>query len=1366
MLFLSLVTSLLMSSVDSRAQQLAFPGADGYGKHVTGGRGGEVCYVTRLDDCSDSNLVPGTFRWAVRHNNGGRPRTILFNVSGTIYLTSVLKMAYPDVSILGQTAPGGGICLAGYNFYICRNNVIIRYIRFRAGDIPNSSMTGLGMENADNVIIDHCSMTWSMEECLTAYDTDYTTIQWCIIGEGLYDSKNAKGARAYAMQWGGEHSTMHHTLITNSHSRSPRFNGVRSPSNMKGEHDYQVDSEFANNVVYNWSSYGSPYGGEYDKAKVEVPAWTKSDPGYNRVYLINNYYRPGPSTQKGTQNARYWISPSTPSGEWYLSGNKFETSSKWAPATTVWSDAELQKVNSDNLYGTTTPNSSRGINLTGTTADTYILKTMPYALSGLEYETADAAYQKVVTQAGASLPRYDEVDRRLLDEAAGKKDPQFVGAALPTDLGIIDSPDNITLQSHDTYLADGTVYTNYPFLGMLPADKYAIDTDGDGMPDSYETAKGLNPADAADGAAVTANGYTNLEVYLNAVADGTINKADYETSPYPVTPGLPTTITISYTDNVQTATTVSMGAAVTMPTATTTGSKVSGWIGQSGYYEAGKTYSFIADITLTAVISLSFADTDEVFTNIGGTVTMPTMTKDGYTFDGWSDGSQTYEGGKSYQFTESVVLTPVFTKVSGPSGSGTGTVTWPCEGAFDAKATQEPTGIFAQATITLGSKLTAVSKTDKLSPKTYFAGVQPAEEISSPDADNMIEILLQPVSGIKFKPTNISFYGMRFGTGGGLTDISTVVSGTEKTHATGIKFVRDAESGVNNKAEKYSTDITGLTLSDEPLRIRLYVYALGNTKQVGFNNVVVTGEWEGTVQETEKFSFTAKAYPEAAGTVTQTPDGDSFEADTEVTLTATPNSGYLFVNWTDSKGTVLGTSTTLNVTVTANTSITANFKSEADYASIFENCAPYDAAVDDINGLKLALKAAADRTDKSVRYRIFIYNGIYDFGATAKTAVVENTSLIGESMDGVVIKNNPGAVSSNYQELTPVLFIDQNQNNVYMQDLTIRQARDWDEKTSQGQAIALRQRGKRAIYKNVAMQGVQDTYYLNKADASAYFEDCAIAGEVDFIYGDGTMFFQNCRLQPVSAGACITASNAQAGYQGIVFNGCTIERHSEAKDAVAGYALGRPWGDSPAVTYINTTMKVSPAAAGWRSMTLGLVVRFHEYGSKDESGNLIDLSSRSISACSPAEGSDNPVITADEAAKYTVENVFANIASGWNPAANAAQLTPTTPSINGSSLTWQPVNGALGYAVVKNGKVVALTTLTSYTIDDASAAYAVRVANEMGGLGGASAATSTGIENVIADDVADTRMFNIAGQEVNKTAKGVIIINGKKYIRR
>lgn len=620
-----------MISMADDVKQLAFPGADGFAKYVTGGRGGEVCYVTRLDDCSDSNLVPGTLRWALRHENGGKPRTILFNVSGTIYLTSKLKLQYPDVSILGQSAPGGGICISGYNMYICKNNVIVRYVRFRAGDIPNASMTGLDIENAKNVILDHCSMTWSMEECLTSYDSDYTTIQWCIIGEGLYNSKNAKGTRAYAMQWGGEHSTMHHTLITNSHSRSPRFNGVRNKSNNKGDHDYQVDSEFANNVLYNWSFTGAIHGGEYDASKVEVSGtWTDMDKGYDRVYMINNYFRPGPSTKVG-KTEPYFVSPSSPYGEWYLQGNKFETTGKHSP----WTAAAAQAANDNN---------AKGVN--GLPQGKH-LSSIPYDLSGMKYEDADAAYDAVVSKAGVSLPRYDEVDRRLLDEAAGKRDPQYVGITMKNngDFGIIDSPDDIKLENPGMYYADGEAYANYPSLAMKEGDKYALDTDGDGMPDAYEDEKGFDKNNAADGTAVADNGYTNLENYMNAIADGAIDKTKYETLDHP-----------------------NVAGAVKELVETVDGKKYIGWFGNGMYYEAGKSY-FIADgVNLIPVVKVEFdyegIDAKTITTSTK--VTMPGAVKQDYNFIGWTDGDRTYEEGIQYTFATCVTLTPVFSKQEGP----------------------------------------------------------------------------------------------------------------------------------------------------------------------------------------------------------------------------------------------------------------------------------------------------------------------------------------------------------------------------------------------------------------------------------------------------------------------------------------------------------------------------------------------------------------------------------------------------------------------------------------------------------------------------------------------------------------------------
>ena len=510
------------------ADLISFPGAEGYGRFTTGGRaidgrGSKVYYVTRLDDTGEE----GSFRWAATTGDD-TPRTILFKVAGTIYLTSNVTVK-ANTTVAGQTAPAGGICFAGYRIKLS-SNTILRHLRFRAGDLPNKSMSPLGVENVENIIIDHCSLGWSMEENLTLYDNNNTTTQWCIFAEGLYDSRNTKGNRAYGAQWGGKRSTMHHCLFAHNNSRSPRFNGVR-PEN----HDRQAINEFVNNVIFNWGSPNAIYGGENS-------AGGATD--YNRVYMINNYYRPGPATKNATSSRRYWVSASGDQngvGQWYLKGNKFELSSKWAPTSNIWKDTELQKVNDDNYYGFVSNNSSRAMNFwslspSQSLADKALLTTILDELPYTNYETADVAYAKVVTQAGASLPRYDEVDARVLAEAAGTQDPQY-GGARGAKMGIIDSPYDITLKSHDEFAAlyegDNAAdnkeidVTCYPRLQMDSYDCAVVDTDGDGLPDAYETEVGLNPNDASDGGKLSTSGYSNLEVFLNGVADGQIDAKLY-----------------------------------------------------------------------------------------------------------------------------------------------------------------------------------------------------------------------------------------------------------------------------------------------------------------------------------------------------------------------------------------------------------------------------------------------------------------------------------------------------------------------------------------------------------------------------------------------------------------------------------------------------------------------------------------------------------------------------------------------------------------------------------------------------------------------------------------------------------------------
>lgn len=299
------------------------------------------------------------------------------------------------------------------------------------------------------------------------------------------------------------------------------------------------------------------------------------------------------------------------------------------------------------------------------------------------------------------------------------------------------------------------------------------------------------------------------------------------------------------------------------------------------------------------------------------------------------------------------------------------------------------------------------------------------------------------------------------------------------------------------------------------------------------------------------------------------------------------------------------------------------------------------------------------------------------------------------------------------------------------------------------------------------MQGVQDTYYLNKGDATAYFEDCHIAGEVDFIYGDGTALFSRCTIEPLSAKAVITAPNTQPGYTGLVFKDCTVKAHPEAKAPVAGFRLGRPWDESPAATFLSTTFVDMPAAEGWGAMKEGLTVRFHEYGSKDAAGAALDLSSRSIAACKASDKSDKPVLTAAEAAAYTTEMIFAKPAAGWQPAADIAPIAAPTPHITGTTLAWDAAPGATGYAVLRDGELLAFTTATTYTVPG-DGHYSLRAVAPLGTLGEASGAavlTAVTAPQIAAGQTPAAPCYNAAGQRVTPAAHGLIITNGRKRVK-
>jgi len=463
MLFVSCF--LMGSGYLAQGQQPAFPGAEGFGKNASGGRGGRVIEVTSLKDMDRyGSVYPGTLREAL-NTAGVDPITIIFRVSGIIGLVSELKSGRSNMTIAGQTAPGDGICIKDASIKLSGNNLIIRYLRFRPGDDLKLQVSGLNIENAKNVIVDHCSFSWAIEENATFYDNKYTTVQWCILSESLYDSYHSKGPRGYAGQWGGQYASYHHNLIAHNQSRSPRINGSRA-------HDTVALVDFRNNVIFNWGNSGAIYGGEME---IDAPA------ALCHTNMINNYYKPGPGTDSDLRFCRptYVTEGNTAYGygQWYLSGNYME--------------GVTGGMNDNNWLGVRT-------DAVGDTSN--IKSDTEFEVSAITTYTAYEAFDSVLAYAGAVRPVRDSVDLRIIGEAKGEIDITG-GGALGAESGLIDSQSEV----------GGWPAYHTPADNDIPADN-----DHDGMPDDWENSHGLNTADPEDGKIINTDGYSNLEHYLNS----------------------------------------------------------------------------------------------------------------------------------------------------------------------------------------------------------------------------------------------------------------------------------------------------------------------------------------------------------------------------------------------------------------------------------------------------------------------------------------------------------------------------------------------------------------------------------------------------------------------------------------------------------------------------------------------------------------------------------------------------------------------------------------------------------------------------------------------------------------------------------
>jgi pectate lyase len=389
--------------------------------------------VIEVTNLEDSGS--GSLRAAIEAKD---PRIVVFRVSGTIALQSDLSVRNPYLTIAGQTAPGDGVCLRNRKLIIRTNDVIVRYLRIRVGQ-EGGGDDALAIDEGSNVVVDHCSLSWGCDETLnTWHGSKDITVQWCIISEGLHHKQHG-----FAASLGGENASYHHLLIAHCPGRNPSIGG-------NNEHQ-TINMDFRNNVLYNFG-------------------YRTADGKPCSVNIVNNYYKPGPNSSvkrfaKIDDVGGYEKIPTT---AWYISGN-------------VWEGDEAMSKD----------------NATGVTGATQWLVNEPAPYAPVKTVSAEKAYQMVLADVGATLPKRDSVDARIIKEAR-------TGTATFGDgKGVILHQDEVG---------------GWPELKSAPAP---ADSDKDGMPDTWEIQYGLNPNDAADGSQdKDKDGYTNLEDYLNALVQG------------------------------------------------------------------------------------------------------------------------------------------------------------------------------------------------------------------------------------------------------------------------------------------------------------------------------------------------------------------------------------------------------------------------------------------------------------------------------------------------------------------------------------------------------------------------------------------------------------------------------------------------------------------------------------------------------------------------------------------------------------------------------------------------------------------------------------------------------------------------------
>lgn len=862
----------------------AFPGAEGSGRYAQGGRGTDgttnVYHVTSLKD--DKN-VEGTLRWALAQTG---PRTIVFDVSGYIDLASDLKIP-SNTTIAGQTAPAPGITLRYYTVNTSdAENVIVRYMRFRRSQVKdvNDGADAAWGRHGNNIILDHCSFSWSIDEVASFYDNRDFTMQWCVVAEGLCNSGHTKGGHSYGGIWGGKNATFHHNMITNVHNRVPRLCGARFNWDGYDTETYanSVQAErvdVRNNLYYNWGNGNGAYGGMG---------------GYHN--LVNNYYKAGPDTKntsrvfQGSANSSgdsNGVLPDGLPGRFYIDGNYVTAQS----AIYDWSGFKQDSGTGVDTLALTYTDSQGLYGAAGATVN--IKLDNEVEMADATTHTAANAYNQILLYGGASLYR-DAVDERFMTDATnGTTSYQMTETTDGEGNAVTEFTKGIVDKINDPAAAAVAGQPSFPMLAVVerPAN---WDTDGDGIPDAWEDANGLNKNSAADGNLYTLDSertwYTNLEVYLNSIVED-ITMAQKANAEIEIEdeyyPEWKEPTAESLTEFVLSDETYSSGSANVW-----TFSNGFGVTGQEGrnYASAGDyikysngyeyTISVPSNVTvykvkvegyanaavgttsyLAAFGTQTFDETRYVFPSGNASVnrasyefTLPEAVTGG-TLKIQATGAQTcmivtlYGKENAYDLDE--VANEMRNENETININETGTITWKFNEGNGDKIAEYSAGIadyIKSTTVTLGTQL------DYLGIKEVNGvtetSVQPKVRNDNPDETNTITFSVEAIDGATFTPTNVKFYISRIGTDAGYYDAKIGNEGGYSTIATGERPDRNTNENGNNYYTIKDFDVSSLSASQINSLI-FNIYNLAANKQFGLANIIITGTLKYTTSTTK-----------------------------------------------------------------------------------------------------------------------------------------------------------------------------------------------------------------------------------------------------------------------------------------------------------------------------------------------------------------------------------------------------------------------------------------------------------------------------------------------------------------------------------